>query len=181
MTSLHASGLRNRLTGYLKVAGRAVASLWPVKRRSARVDYGKLHRWEPNYSEFNPDGDVCGLCGERTEHAVHLRPTRLFTLNDVARSYGGQMPMDGTMASFAMAVFVETPHAIVYEDELPNRYFGVVFVELPAHANAALFERVRRTVWWAKPCGVLVVVVGHGAFTYSAEDAEKWLVEGRCI
>ena len=178
MTSLHASGLRNRLTGYLKAAGRAVASLWLVKRRSARVDYAKLHRWEPNYSEFNPDGDACGLCGERTEHAVHLRPATLHTLKSVARGYG-QMPMDGTMASFAMAVFVETPYAVVYEDELPNRYLGVVFVELPAHANAALLERVRRTVWWVKPCGVLVVVVGRGAFTYSAEDAEKWLVEGR--
>jgi hypothetical protein len=135
------------------------------KRKRRPVDYAALHRFIGSF-------DFCVKCGLRFTDPTHLHPTRMLTLESVARQYDGALPLEGSLSNLAMAIFNVALDAKVYEDA---RHRFVVFIELPPHD----LEALRRAIWWVKPMGVLTVVIGCGALTYTAKDAGLWLTEGR--
>ena len=160
------------------------------ERKRKPVDYAALHRFAGNF-ELG-DAQACVQCGLRFTDPTHLCPTRVLTLESVARRHGSAVPLEGSLSSLAMAVFDVEPSARIYEDA---RHPFVVFIEL-APLEPCMYaicdehvatwssppgnlEALRRAVWWVKPMGVLVIVIGRGTLTYTAEDADLWLKEGK--
>ena len=123
----------------------------------------KMHVFSPRLS-----GTGCSICNLERYHHEHLRPDVSVSLRTLLDYQTGLVP--GSLNALASAVFVVDAKAELHEEF--GRFPYIVFARL---SDLALLEEVRLAAWRYKPIGVLMVVYGVGALSYTREEQAAWL------
>jgi len=139
--------------------------LFRTTKREPSVDFRIIHL--PSFSGL--EGDLhCVYCGKLDAAPEHLHPDVKIRLFNIPRD---SVPLQGTLTEMAARVIEEDPGAVLMEEY--RRFPFIVFVQL---TDNDLLPKVRRALWYSKPCRILVVVLGIGKILYTLEEQESWLI-----
>jgi len=131
------------------------------------IDLSLVHL--PSFSGL--EGDLrCIYCGMLDAAPEHLHPTIRVGPFDISKEL--VPPPWGTLTCMAARCTAEDPGAVLMEEF--KRFPFTVFVQL---TDNELLPKVRRALWWEKPAGVLLVVLGIGEIQYTLEEQEVWINE----
>jgi hypothetical protein len=130
------------------------------------IDLSTVHL--PFFSRLQ--GDLrCIHCGKLDSDPAHLHPD--MTIGPFYSPKDSVLPW-GTLNRMAMRCTEVDPGVVLMEES--QRFPFIVFAQL---TDNDLLPKVRRALWWEKPAGVLVVVMGVGEIHYTLEEQEAWLDE----